>query len=205
MLFYKLIRQNPFLNRWVIRILRIVIRIFRFFIPAPKSYNKNVVIIAVHRLGDAIFTIPAIEKLIHHYKQNFNLFLVCMKNTIPIYQLKLEGIEYLGVDSKDFFYNSRISKGRIRKLLSGLRPEIIFDLTGNFTSASILIRTKANKITGLNDEYYSTIYTHYSKIRAEPYYIYNYLDAIQPLVESNYIYSGVKAESEGKYILIHPF
>ena len=66
-----------------------------------------------------------------------------------------------------------------RKLLESLKPELIFDLTGTITSASLIVSSKAKKIIGHNSKYYRAVYDHFTPIRNTPHLIDRYLDVVK--------------------------
>lgn len=206
MFFYKHIKLNLYANRIAIIILNLLVFIIHNF-KSPfnnQPESSNVVIIAVHRLGDSIFTLPAIKNIIHHHKSNIYLF--CLSETIPIYNQVLKAINYCELFKNDFFIQNKIARGSIRKKLRELKPNIIYDLTGNVTSASILIRSKAKQIIGINDPYYRSIYTKHIVIRKDPHLIDTYLDAIRQVVPIKDFSTNIPNTFEqGEYILIHPF
>jgi len=89
-----------------------------------------------------------------------------------------------------------------------LKPEIILDLTGTMTSASLIYKIKAKQIIGINRKQFSSIYDHFVSVREEPQLVDIYLDTISPIVKSiNRTKSNQQQKSInplGK-ILIHPF
>lgn len=204
MFFYKYIRQKPFFNETAIFLINFFIKLVRYFIPNGYNDTEKVVIIAVQRLGDSIFTMPAIKQIINYHRTN--IYLVCFNETIPIFEIVFNSIEFIPIYPNDFQRNNKIVRTRVRTLLNKLKPETIYDLTGNATSASILLLSTAKKIIGVNEIYYKAIYTNYRNIRAEPHLIDNYLDAIRGVIPvSDIIVTPLNFNPEKKFILIHPF
>lgn len=206
MFFYKYIRLNHYINK----LATIIINLFAFIFHHSKlpfhgkDNATNIVIIAVHRLGDSIFTMPAINHIIDHHKSDIHI--ICFSETIPIFQLKFNSVNYCEISKNDLFIYNKIARSRIRKELNNLNPRVIYDLTGNFTSASIIIRSNAKQIIGVNESYFRSIYTKFTELRKQPHLIDNYLDAIRrvvPINDSNFMIQS--NSNRGEYILIHPF
>ena len=168
-----------------------------------KRKTGNVVIISLHRLGDSIFTIPAIKKILNHHKENVSL--ICFSETIGIFEIALNNIQYVGLSHDDFYLADRIASGFAKKQLKILDPGLIYDLTGCITSASLIYNTTAEKIIGINDNIYKSIFTCFipKKITNHITDIYNNVVRSLPDLESENIYSDNIIPNG--VILIHPF
>jgi len=202
MFFSRYIKKNPLYARITILLFDAVIILYRFFI--RKNTEGNTVIIALHRLGDAVFTIPAVKNIINYHKKN--IYLICFTETEPIFRIVINSVNFINLEHSDFHFNDRIAKKKAKKLLKNLNPFTIYDLTGTITSASLLINSSAKDITGINEPYYRSIYTNYSGIRTEPHITDNYIDAIRNVLPiSNNTGSTLKNDYEKEYILFHPF
>lgn len=168
--------------------------------------DGNVVIIALHRLGDTIFTIPAIKEINKHYGRK--IIIVCFPTSIDIYNLVFTDIEYCTIERKDFFFQERIAKKNAKQKLRSLKPYIIFDLTGSMMSASLIFNMKAREIIGINGEQFRTIYDRFIKFRKNPQLVDAYLDAISPVIQlpnRNDLKKQMMVLNPNGKILIHPF
>jgi ADP-heptose:LPS heptosyltransferase len=197
MFFNKHIRLNHVIKKIVIKIL-----LFR----SNKALNNNnrIGIIALHKLGDSIFTIPAIKQIINHHKKN--IFLVCFSETTSIFKIIFSSINFIELSHNDFFLSNRIAKHKTRKGLKKLNFSTIYDLTGAINSATLLLNNPAKDIIGINETYYKPIYTRFSKIRSEPHMTDIYLDAIKSVIPfKNFERITIKNNGVNKYIIIHPF
>lgn len=129
--------------------------IFFIFLFSLRKINKlfaanegSIIIIALHKLGDTLFTIPAISELRQKYRQRF--VIVCYPSSIPIYNLAFKDVEYMVVSREDFYFQERIANGRIKKKLKSYNPLVIFDLTGWIISATLIYNMKSKEIIGTN-------------------------------------------------------
>lgn len=168
--------------------------------------GNNIIIISLHRLGDTIFTIPAINQV---YKKFGNKTIICcLPESIPIYRMIFGNITIIDVKHDDFYFGKRIAKSRIRGKLKSFKPSIVIDLTGSMISASLIFNLRSNQIIGINAEQFANIYDHFVKFRHLPQLKDIYLDAITSLLQNvdrkDIINENVSINAEGK-ILIHPF
>ena len=201
-----LINRNKFVSLVSNSILKLFFSVIRF---GNKSFNYEdgtIVIISLHRLGDTIFTIAAVKEIQKIYGKKIILF--CFPESVSIYKIEFEDIKFCPVRHDEFSFGQRLAKNSAKLKLKNLKPEIIVDLTGSMTSASLIYKIKAKEIIGINRKQFSSIYDHFVAMREEPQLVDNYLDAISPIVNSiNQIKSNQQQKSvnpSGK-ILIHPF
>lgn len=183
---------------------------FLFFrkISSFKKYRRGtLLIISLHRLGDTVFTIPAIKQLINFYHDK-KIKIISFPSSKDIYELELQNVEYITVEKENFCFGRRIASSKIRKLIREIFPEIIYDITGTAASASMIFNSPAKEKIGLNIKYFRKLYTTYTPIRTTPHFMDIYLDAVKlkidiPQDESIYTFP-VKIIKNGK-VLIHPF
>ena len=178
----------------------------RIFSGKSENITKRLVIICLHRLGDTVFCIPAIEGIIESYK-NYDITVVSYPETKSILEIKYKSDQIITLDKNHFILQRRIAKAKNRKIIKELKPEIIFDLTGDPSSASLILNTGAREIIGTNLPYFEKIYSTFVPIRKTPHYIDIYLDVLRA-VKPDYI--GYSYEFECKFnpngkIIIHPF
>ena len=204
MFFYEYIRNKPFNNQAAIFVINFLIKFSRFFIYGKKKDAKNIVIVALHRLGDSVFTIPAIKQIIRYHKEN--IFLVCYSETVAIYKIVIDALSFVELTHDHFFTNDQIAKSEARKILRRLNPSIVYDMTGNVTSASLIFNIAAGEIIGINEPYYRSIYTKYKQLRLEPHITDNYLDGIRSVIPFTDMEEvPIQNNKFREYILIHPF
>jgi len=173
----------------------------------PFNYsNGNLVVISLHRLGDTIFTIPAIRELQKRYGKK--LVILCFPESIPIFNLEFVDLRFCPVDHKEFYFGQRIARRSAKSKLKNLKPEIILDLTGSMISASLIYTIRAKEIYGINRKQFSSIYDHFVSVREEPQLVDIYLDAISPLTKisdrTEFKKQKILINPRGR-VLIHPF
>ena len=171
----------------------------------PYKEDK-VLIVSLHRLGDTVFTLPAVNELKNKF--GTKLTILCYPESVPIYDLEFDNIDICEVVKDDFYFNSRIAKTKLKRRIKKIRPNIIFDITGSMISASIIFNIRANKIIGTNGNQFKVIYDNFVEFRNEPKLFDIYLDAISPAIQiedrKKYIKEDKSLNPKGK-ILIHPF
>jgi ADP-heptose:LPS heptosyltransferase len=175
-------------------------------VKSRKTVEGNVVIIALHKLGDSVFTIPAIREIQENHKKK--IIIICYPEVVPIYRLGLYGIDFCTIEHKHFYFNDRFADRKARKLLKTTNPEIMYDLTGVMTSATLIFNSKAKEIIGMNREQFKGIYDKYCEIRQKPHLKDKYLDIASLNIEINsrHQITGVSKKNVHQgTILIHPF
>jgi ADP-heptose:LPS heptosyltransferase len=188
----------------MIALINIIIIIRRAFIFKNNKQSSNVAIIALHRLGDAVFTIPAIKNIINYHKSDIYLF--CYEEIEPIYKIVLDNINFILIKRNDFFFNKRLAGSSSRNILKKLNAKVIYDMTGDISSASMIFNSSAKQIIGINELFYKSIYTNFKDIRSTPHMVENYLDGIRGVIPVEYINPNLTAKKgTDKLILIHPF
>lgn len=172
---------------------------------SPVNKNDNVIVIALHRLGDTVFALPAIRKL--QLQFDGNLTIVCFNESIPIYNLALKNIKLCNVLREDFYFGERMAKSKIRKRLKLLYPDTIIDITGTMMSASLIFSSRARRIIGMNRNQFKAIYDSFISSRTNPHLMDMYLDVVNMVVplktEENTKYFVNKITRGGK-ILVQP-
>lgn len=173
------INRNKIIKICINLILTLFFSLTRQALKPFKYSSSNLVVISLHRLGDTIFTIPAIRELQKRYGKN--AIILCFPESIPIYNLEFVDSRFCPVDHTEFYFGQRIAKRSAKSKLKNLKPEVILDLTGTMVSASLIFNIKAKQIIGINRKQFSSIYDHFVFVREEPQLIDIYLDAITPL------------------------
>lgn len=167
--------------------------------------DGNIVIISLHRLGDTIFTIPAIREILKHF--NKKIIIACYPESVPLYKLAFNNIHFCELERSDFYFNDRLPKFSAKKKLKLTRPEIVFDLVGSMSSAILIFNLRAKKIVGMNKLHLKSIYDRYVKLRAEPQLLDIYLDVVSSVIkiDRNRLKKLSVSTNPQKKILIHPF
>jgi len=167
--------------------------------------NGNVLVILLHKLGDTVFTLPAVREIQKYFPKK--IIIVCFPESIPIYNLANDDFNFCEIQHEDFFFGKRIAKMKAKQKIRSLKPQVIFDLTGTLISASLIFNTRAKQIIGLNGPHFRTIYDHFIAFRENPHLIDIYLDAITPLIQiadrNDLKKQPIALNPSGK-ILIHP-
>jgi len=201
-----LLERNPVLQKLLNIAAYPFFYIVRFLSRLFSTAGENVVIVSMHRLGDTVFTIPAVKEIINHYDKV--VYIVCYEVSALIYREILPNINYITLSKNDFYLNGRIAKRKTRKLINNLKPKTIFDLTKSVKSAFLIFSSPAKELIGSNEEHFRAIFTHFTSIRKSPHLIDAYLDVIKTKFEienEDHIKEfKVNLNKNGK-ILIHPF
>ncbi len=187
-------------------VMTIFITIIRVSVSFKKINSPKVLIISLHKLGDTVFTVPAIKALRTMYGKK--LMVMCFNDSKKIYELVFNDLEFIILEKKDFHLNGRIansaSRGKVKKCHAGT----IIDLTGGIISASLIFNNRAKRIVGLGDGYFKKIYSDYISKRKTPHLMDMYLDVVKLLIkiedDNELKYFGKHINKKG-YILIHPF
>lgn len=171
-----------------------------------KIIDGSIVIISLHKLGDTVFTIPAINRIQKYYNKKITIY--CFTELVPIYEIVFKSFEFCIVERIDFYLKGRIAGTDARNKLRNLNPEIIFDLTGAITSASLLINTRATNIIGMNKEYLKGLYDLFTTVSYKSHLtdIYSNVTSLiikreTDLEENHFLSTSKKIEN----IIIHPF
>ncbi|HMN16453.1 MAG TPA: glycosyltransferase family 9 protein [Ignavibacteriaceae bacterium] len=187
-------------------IFQIILKLIRLYFKRNSAKTGNITIIALHKLGDSVYTIPTIQEIEKIFNQNLNIF--CYSETLPIFQLKLQNPKYHILKKSDFKFGNRIAPDYARKKLREIQSEIVIDLTGVMNSASLIFNSNAKKIVGINrrifkslyDEFYAATYT--SHISDMYYNVLKSWKITHNLIDEK---PFQKKTNKIDKILIHPF
>jgi heptosyltransferase II len=183
-----------------------LISFIRMFNPKNKNQDKNIGVVSFHMIGDTVFTIPAIRE-IYKYYQDYHIKIFTNTNGKMIYSHIFPDAEITEIEKTNFLFNGRVAVSRARKIIKEKNLQIIFDITGNLTSASLVINSPA-RIIGMNIDLYKKVYDTYIPIRKDPHLIDRYLDVAASEISisdrSGIMEHPINLNLSGK-ILIHPF
>lgn len=187
-------------------IFTIVLSSIRWVNKLFKVNDGSIVIVALHRLGDSVFTIPAILQIQKFYNREVILF--CYSESVPIFKIILKNVIYCSVERTDFFYANRIASIKARKKLSKCQPSTIIDLTGVMTSASLIFNSRAGKLIGMNREIFKSIYDVYIPVFYKSHLSEMYLNVAKLIIGKNETvnrYESPSTINKVEKIIIHPF
>lgn len=204
---------KPILSKVIIldKFLQLALILFFKFVRIIYTQHKvsdgRVLIISLHKIGDSVFTIPAIKAIISINNPN-QIFLIAYTETKIIFNSLLKEQNIITLDKKEFLFENRIATSKARKIINDITPEILIDLTGSITSASLIFKSRVNRIIGMNEKYFKSIYSDFTEIRSSPHLIDRYCDVAELYLNKKIIRDSfeypTKYEKDG-VILIHPF
>jgi ADP-heptose:LPS heptosyltransferase len=165
------------------------------------------VIICYHKIGDTVFTIPTIDKIIKSYRHKIYLF--CLVQSVAIYKHVFNDlVEYVAFQEEEFLLGERIAKFQVRKKFKNVDPHVVIDLTGSPRSVTTFMYNRSKDIIGFNQNIFKSFYTifntidnfnHVLQIYAKA--VRGYIEIDQKNLEQNF---HIEAKQSGP-ILIHPF
>ena len=202
----ELLNRGEMLRFFIHSILLSFFLMTRFLCKLFSYKDGTVVVISLHRLGDTIFTIPAIKAIYNQFGKK--VYIICFPESVAIYRLAFTDINICELEHDKFYFGGRIANASVRRKLKSLIPSIVFDITGSMMSASLIFNIRANKIIGTNGKQFKTIYNQFVDFREKPQLIDIYLDAISPLIKiSNRTESKKQKGPSNPFgrVLIHPF
>lgn len=200
-----LINKYEFLERFFIYISFILFKLIRLLTKTIITKKDNIVIVAIHKIGDSVFTFKAIKLIKNKYQKD--VLIVCLPDSKPIYELIHPAEKIIEIPKQFFYFNDRIASRRARKIFRTTHPHTIIDITGVMTSASLIFNSSAKEIIGMNREIFKGIFSSFSPIKISKHSSDIYTNAL-----ANYYgnIDDLKFEIKINYasndnILIHPF
>ena len=205
--FKPIISKLIFLDKFLHFALNLFFKFVRIIYTQHQVDNGRLVIISLHKIGDSVFTIPAIKAIISINDPN-QIFLIAYNETKIIFNGLLNEQNIITLDKKEFLFENRIATGKARKIINDITPEILIDLTGSITSASLIFKSRVNKIIGMNEKYFKSIYSDFTEIRSNPHLIERYCEVaelyLKKKINRNSFEYPINYEKDG-VILVHPF
>lgn len=202
MFFSKYIKKNKFLYSIVTNAISFTLLVLNKLRRVNIEGSDNIVVIAIYKLGDTVFSLQAVKN-ISEYHKNKNIVLICFPESRTIYDLIFK-LNYIDLHNDDLYY-LRVVKPNIKNLLKALKPEIIYDITGDIRSASLILFSNAPVIVGSNELYFRHLYTHFKEQNSRMHLTDHYSNSLSlyiPDIKSfTFQLSNVP---EGNYIAIHP-
>lgn len=182
----------------------IIDRTLKFLSLQSSKVQSRTAIISLHKIGDSVFTIPALRLLCAKSSGEIRVF--CYPDTKEIYAAALPGIKCSVIGREEVFLR-RLAKPGARKKLKAFSPAIIYDFTGTILSASLAAGIQA-EIYGLTSKPYDIIYKNWIPRRKNPHLMDVFFDAIavNKVISVTEINKEFPVIRDGKSkVLIHPF
>ncbi len=202
-----LLQRSKVLNFIATAFFNMVCSFFRKLYRGKNQQSKAIAVLSFHRIGDTVFTIPAVEQIINNYPE-FEVYIFTYPETKSIYKLKFSNVKIIPVDKNEFKFGRRVITKKAKKLLTELKPQMIFDITGTPASASMIFNSGAERVIGMNIPYLKNLYTDYVPIRTQPHFMDIYMDVVKQVInvtgEKEHYKFDTQINSSGK-IFIHPF
>lgn len=152
-----------------------MLRWLRKVLPGKRS---GTVIMSSHKLGDSIFTIPALRLVLEHTRSTIVTIITFEENS-EIYSRVFPGVNFIIISRNDFFYHGKVLKLSLWRKYFSLPAEYFFDFSGGLYSAGITILSPAKNKIGINLPLYSKVYDNYIPIRETPHIMDIYLDIVR--------------------------
>jgi heptosyltransferase II len=200
------LKRNNILDNFVTGFFNAFFKLCRIIFSRNKKTN-NIAIIDLNRLGDTVFTMPAIDIIVKHFNPSYNITIISYPDSKDILKQKYNKEMLVTINKESILFQRRIANRKARMVLKKINPEIIFDLNGSIVSASLLFTSAAGKIFGAGDKYYKYLYTKHIPLRTVPHLIDRYLDVVNLCIDfqrDNIYEHKINFHSKGD-ILIHPF
>jgi heptosyltransferase-2 len=201
------LQKFKIINWLIVKFFDLACSIARRLFSNKSKCKKTIAIISFHRLGDTVFTIPAIREIFNHYK-DYKIFIFCYPASKTIYKIEFEEKQIKSISKDEFRVRRRFASLKARPIIKDINPEIIFDITGTAASASLIFNLAAVKIIGMNIRYFKNIYTHYKPIRVLPHFMDIYMDVVRQVISIDNIderYEFKTTINSNSKLLIHPF
>ncbi|GJQ61454.1 MAG: hypothetical protein SCALA702_05070 [Melioribacteraceae bacterium] len=171
---------------------------------APTS--KDIVVLAMHKIGDSVFTVPAIRFLRQRYPES-KITVFCYPNNVRVYEYAFgEDVEIVELDPKLFSRGERWAPAEYRKHVQSLKPGKVFDLLGSLKSFSLIFTLPVKHISAITDPmlagfFDERIYQQDYNTLIDPYLVTVGAD---PEKDKNLKYFPVR-ENRNNSVLINPF
>lgn len=204
---FEAIRKNKLLDSVTTTLSNFIFILIRILSKRSRVSENKILIISLHKIGDSIFTLPAMKALVQNYDSNkINLLVYEEVKIIFEDQIKVRNIFTL--DKNNLLFQNRLINRSSRKLIKKINPDTIIDLTGSILTASLIFNTAAKKIYGMNEKYFKYIYSDFIPVRHVPHLIDRYCDVAELVIKKKIDRSEFEYNisfNKNDKILIHPF
>ncbi len=203
----EVIKKNSIADNLLNKLLDTFFYLVRIFTKHNSQSNNKILLFSLHKIGDSIFTIPAIKAIKESYDPD-QICLMVYSDSKIIFKDVINDQNIYAIDKKEFKFGNRIATQKARKLIKEINPGIVIDLTGSITSAFLIFNSKAKRIIGINEKYFKGIYSNFTGIRSKPHLIERYCDAaelfLNKKIDRNSFEYPISYQKDGT-ILVHPF
>lgn len=203
----EVIKKNSFADNLLHQLLNTFFYLIRLFTKHNSQSNNKILLISLHKIGDSIFTIPAIKAIRDSCDPN-QIYLLVYTDTQIIFKDVVNDQNIFTVDKNEFKFGNRFAIRKARKLIKEIDPGIVIDFTGSITSASLIFNSKAKRIIGINEKYFKNIYSDFIEVRITPHLVERYCDTaelfLNKKINREYFEYPTNYKNNG-VILIHPF
>lgn len=192
-------------NKFSLKLFSFITNTILFFIRIIKVKNENgkVIVIALHKIGDTVYTIPSIKNIQAHHN---DIIILCYEHSKSIYQIVFTNVTFIELKKDEFYFGDRIAKRSARIKLNKHLPTRIFDLTGVMSSATLLFNCGAKEIIGFNRIFFKAIYTKFNSPNKIKNSFDIYLQALGDSIPISYSSNEISISlSSSNIVLIHPF
>jgi len=183
----------------------IFLKFIRLLTPRRKSGTNFIIVL--HRIGDSVFTVPAIKGLFSNLNES-EFTIICFPENKPIYNNVFKDVRVEIFESRDFLFGGRLASIDARRRIKKLNPYDIIDLTGTISSVSLYIGIKKNSVSGLSDPLWIGAFNNFSYKRKIPHLMDSYIDGVKsypkvvrPIFNKEF---DVNFKRDG-IVYIHPF
>jgi ADP-heptose:LPS heptosyltransferase len=177
MLLYLINKRFPFLLSLIQGLSDVFLRILRSV--APRKFTSgNVAIICLHKIGDSIFTFPAVKDLLSHYKK---AHIITYTENVAVYKLAFPDADFITLNKNDFSLSGRLAGKSSREKIKKLSPEIIVDLTGSILSAGLIFNSGAIRIMGISEKIYRKLYDNFVPVSYVSHLSEIYLNVVREI------------------------
>lgn len=151
------------------------LRLLRRLLPGRR---EGTVIISAHKLGDGVFTLPALKLLMNHPEHSSPTIITYSENQV-IYQRVFGSTNYIIINKSDFLFSGRVLRPGLWLKFFLLKAEYFFDFSGGIHSALIALISPARVKIGINQRLYRNVFDNHIEIRETPHISDIYLDIIR--------------------------
>ncbi len=148
----------------------------------PLSKKKqtlgSIIVLSLHKLGDSVFTIPAIKSVVHEYPDQ-RIILVCFNSNKPIYEQYFGNqVQIKSLKNPSGWLETRIPSTKFIKNLRNTKAEILYDISPSYFTFLTSVLAGAQKNVGTNKVTLKKAYDKFTIVRETPHLIDKYLDIV---------------------------
>ncbi|MCC6548994.1 MAG: glycosyltransferase family 9 protein [Ignavibacteriaceae bacterium] len=130
---------------------------------------------SAHKLGDGVFTLPALKILMSQPDHSSPTIITYSENQ-TIYKRVFDNTNYVIIKRSDFLFSGRVLRPTLWLKFFLLKAEYFFDFSGGIHSALIALLSPARVKIGINQQLYRNVFDKPIDIRERPHISDIYLD-----------------------------